>query len=193
VGLLTLTQSHGPDDGLSPLWDRMEDGWAALKRGSGWTTDKQAHGVRGYVRITEVVHSPATSWHVHFHVILLLDRELDLLAMDRLKASLASRFARGVARCGDHASADCQDLRPMAAGTEGRLANYLFNGTTLRRSSDGSRTPPAILSELESNGEGLDLWDELTAAVSAKRRPQVRTSTDIDSVCLFGPTTNLDK
>ena len=77
VALLTLTQSHCLNDGLAALWDRMEDGWAALVRGSGWTADKQAHGLRGYVRITEVVHSPATGWHVHFHVILLLDRELD--------------------------------------------------------------------------------------------------------------------
>ena len=148
----------------------MEDGWEALIRGSGWTTDKQAHGVSGYVRITEVVHSPATGWHVHFHVILLLDRELAQLAMDGLRASLATRFARGVARRGGHASVDGQDLQPMTAGTEGALANYHFNGTTMRWSRDGSRTPIAILSELESTGEGLDLWDELTTTVSAKRR-----------------------
>ena len=77
VALLTLTQSHCHNDDLTALWDRMEDGWDALKRGSGWTADKQAHGVRGYVRITEVVHNPATGWNVHLHVILLLHYELD--------------------------------------------------------------------------------------------------------------------
>jgi hypothetical protein len=79
----------------------------------------------------------------------------------------------------------------MEARTEGRLANYLFNGTTMRWSSDGSRTPLAILSDLESTGEGLDLWEELTTTVSAKRRHQMRTSNDIDSVCLSGPGTTL--
>jgi Replication protein len=183
VALLTLTQSHGLNDGLTALWDRMEDGWDALKRGSGWTADKQAHGVRGYVRITEVVHSPATGWHVHFHVILLLDRELDQLAMDGLKASLATRFAPGVARRGGQATVGCQHLQPMTPGTEGALANYLFKGTTIDRSNDGSPTPMAILDDLESTGEGLALWDEFTAAVSADRRMQVITSRGIDSLC----------
>ena len=116
--------------------------------------------------VTEVVHSLATGWNVHFHVLLLLDRELDQLAMGGLKASLAARFARGVARCGGHASVDRQDLRPIAEGTEERLANYFFKGTTMRPSADGSRTPMAILSDLESTGEGFDLWDELTTSCS---------------------------
>jgi Replication protein len=183
VALLTLTQSHCLDDDLTVLWDRMEDGWAALVRGSGLTADKQAHGVRGYVRITEVVHSPATGWHVHFHVILLLDRELDQLAMDSLTASLATRFAGGVARRGGQATVGGQHLRPMTPGTEGALANYLCKGTTIDRSDDGSPTPIAILDHLESTGEGLALWDELTAAVSADRRMQVITSTRIDDLC----------
>jgi len=71
VAFLTLTQRHGSSDRLVALWDRLEHGWAALVRGSGWTANKGAYGIRGYVRITEVVHSAAKVWHVHFHVILL--------------------------------------------------------------------------------------------------------------------------
>jgi hypothetical protein len=183
VALLTLTQSHGLDDGLALLWDRMEARWAALVRGSGWTADKRAYGVRGYIRITEVVYNPATGWHVHLHVILFLDRELDQLALDGLRASLASRFARGVVRGGGDVAPDGQDLVPMAPGTEGALANYLFKGTTIDRSNAGSLTPMAMLDHLESTGEGLARWDELTATVSAHRRVQVSTSRGIDSLC----------
>ena len=187
VALLTLTQSHCPDDGLAMLWSRLEAGWAALVRGSGWIADKRAYGVRGYVRITELVHSAASGWNVHFHVILLLDQELDEPRMHRQRASLAARFVRGVERSGGHAAVDRQDLRPMAPGTEERLANYLFKGTrqvkgTRQWSRDGSRTPMDILDDLESTGEGLHLWDEITAAVSAARRMQVITSTRIDSL-----------
>ena len=181
MALLTLTQSHCPDDGLAPLWSRLEAGWAALVRGSGWTADKRAHGVRGYVRVTELVHNAAAGWNVHFHVILLLDQELDEPRTRRLRASLATRFAHGVARSGGHAALDRQDLRPTTPGTEQRLANYLFKGTR-SGSMDGSRTPMAILDDLESTGEGLNLWDEITAAVSADRRMQVITSTRIDSL-----------
>jgi hypothetical protein len=191
VAFLTLTQRHGAGDRLATLWDCLEDGWAALVRGSGWTADKRAHGVRGYVRITEVVHS-ATGWHVHFHVILLLDRELDQPHLNRLRASVTRRFARGVARSGGHASVDGQDLRPMRSGTEEPLATYCFKGTTIYRPPDSSRAPMAILDDLEATGEGLGLWDELTAAVSVARRTQVITSTGIDSLCRPGATTTLD-
>jgi hypothetical protein len=70
----------------------------------------------------------------------------------------------------------------MAPRTEERLANYLFKGTRSHWSVDGSRTPMAILDDLESTGEGLHLWDEITTAVSADRRMQVITSTRIDSL-----------
>ena len=140
VALLTLTQSHCLNDALGVLWSRLESGWAALVRGSGWTADKQAHGVRGYVRTTELVHNAAAGWNVHFHVILLLDQELDQPRMHRLRASLAARFARGVERSGGHAAVDRQDLRPMTPGSEKRLANYLFKGTRSYWSMDGSRS-----------------------------------------------------
>ena len=182
VAFLTLTQSHCPEDGLAMLWSRLEAGWAALVRGSGWTADKRAHGVRGYVRVTELVHNAAAGWNVHFHVILLLDQELDGPRTRRLRASLAARFFRGVERSGGHAAVDRQDLRPMAPRTEERLANYLFKGTRSHWSVNGSRTPMAILDDLESTGEGLHLWDEITDAVSTDRRMQVITSTRIDSL-----------
>jgi hypothetical protein len=183
VAFLTLTQSHDLSEGLALLWDRMEDGWAALVRGSGWTADKRIYGVRGYVRITEVVYSPSTGWHVHFHVILFLDGELDQPRMEGLRASVAKRFAHGVARRGGYAADDRQHLEPMTPGTEGALANYLFKGTTIDRSHDGSPTPMAMLDHLESTGEGLAQWDEITAAVSADRRMQVITSRGIDYLC----------
>ena len=126
VAFLTLTQCHGSSDRLVALWDRLEHGWAALVKGSGWTADKQTYGVRGYVRITEIVHSAATGWHVHFHVILLLDRELDQPRLNALRASVVRRFARGIARRGGHTVLDAQDLGPMTPGTEGRACNLLF-------------------------------------------------------------------
>ena len=192
VAVLTLTQRHGTGDRLAALWDRLEGGWAAVVRGSGWTANQQAHGVRGYVRVTEVVHSVATGWHVHFHVILLLDNELDGPRLNGLRTSVAGRFARGVARRGGRAVVDGQDLQPMTSGTEGLLASYLFKGTTIGRSRNGSRTPMAILDDLEATGEGLALWEEWTAAVSAARRLQLISSTGIDSLCTPGAATTLD-
>ena len=50
----------------------------------------------------------------------------------------------------------------------------------------------AILSDLESTGEGFALWEEFSAAVSADRRVQVITSRRIDSLCT-GPRHYLDR
>ena len=119
---------------------------------------------------------------MHFHVILLLDRELDQPRLNGLRASVVRRFARGIARRGGHTALHGQHLCPMTPGTEGPLSTYCFKGTTIYRDLDGSRTPMAILDDLESTGEGLHLWDEITAAVSADRRMQVITSTRIDSL-----------
>jgi len=113
---------------------------------------------------------------VHFHVILLLDRELDQPRLYGLRASVATRFARGVAGRGGHTVLDAQDLCPMTPGTEGPLATYCFKGTTIYRDLHGARTPMAILDDLEATGEGRALWDELTTAVSADRRMQLITS-----------------
>jgi len=78
----------------------------------------------------------------------------------------------------------------MTPGTEERLANYLFKRTRSDRLMGGSRTPIAILDDLESTGEGLHLWEEITDAVSADRRMQVITSTRIDSLRPRSPTTS---
>ena len=187
VALLTLTQSHCRDDGLAELWSRLEAGWAALVRGSGWAADKRAYGMRGYVRITEVVHNPVTGWNVHYHVVLLLDRALDQPHLEGLRASLSARFARGVACEGGHAEVSGQDLRPMTPGTEAAVANYYCKGITTRWFADGSRTPMAVLDDLQSSGEGLGLWDEFTNAVTVTKRMQVVTSRSIDSLCTGPP------
>jgi hypothetical protein len=82
-------------------------------------------------------------------------------------------------------------VRPVRPGTEGALASYCFKGTTMRWSTEGSRTPMAILSDLESTGEGFALWEEFNAAVSADRRAQVITSLGASTRCAPGPATIL--
>lgn len=182
TAFLTLTQSHCPNDGLAMQWSRGESGWESVVRRPAWVADTQTYGIRGYIRITEVVHNPATGWHVHFHVILFLDRALDQSRLEGLRASLAKRFVRGVARAGGDASADFQHLAPGRPGTEEILANYCFKGTTGRTSRDGSRTPIAILDHLESTGEGRPVWDEFTTTVTAQRRMQITPSSRIDEM-----------
>jgi Replication protein len=173
---MTLTQWHSIDDELTELWDRLECGWDRLKQGAGWDRNREAYGLRGYNRVVEVVHHPASGWNVHLHVVLHLAHALTDDQQDDLMAALAARFIRGIKRSGGDANLASQDLRPVSAGTEWPLARYCFKGTRPRRAPDGSRTPMSILADLRSTGEGFALWEEFTAAVNSRRRTQVTRS-----------------
>jgi hypothetical protein len=187
VALLTLTQSHSTHDELDILWDRLGSGWAAVVRGSGWRADREMFGLRGYVRVTEVVHHPVSGWNVHFHVLLLLDEALDGQQFYELKARVTARFIRGIRAGGGAAGGDGQHLDAIQPRSETRLATYYAKGTTARWKSDGSRTPMAILADLNETGDGLGLWKEFTAAVTGTKRRQCSPSHGIANLVPNGP------
>ena len=133
-----------PRDSLAVLWERMDAGWAALVRGSGWIADKQTFGLRGYFRATEVVHNPLAGWNVHFHVILLLDVPLDLFHLYVLKDSTSNRFAHGVARKGGVCGGNSSRLAAGDArlgGAPGGLLRERNHGANLKRLANSTRHP----------------------------------------------------
>jgi hypothetical protein len=125
-------------------------------------------------------------WNVHFHVILLLDVSLDESRLYSLRDSMSTRFARGVAQKRGYAAAYLQDLQPVTPGSEERLAAYCLKGTTAR-TSRGSRTPMAILDDLERAGEGYELWEEWVGAVSAQRHKHFVASPRIAELSPIAP------
>jgi hypothetical protein len=181
VGFLTLTQQHDVIDELDLLWHRLDEGWDALVRGSGWRADKEAFGLRGFFRITEVVHSPQHGWNVHFHAALLFDHALDDDQLGGLKERLTARFTHGVEKVGGQALRFGQDLRRMTPGSERHLARYCTKGTRVRWSGE-SRTPLAILTDLKETGEGIDLWKEFGNTVTMAKRRRYSTSQHLDKL-----------
>jgi hypothetical protein len=187
AAFLTLTQHHELTDRLADLWDRMVSGWSALKSGSGWKADRESFGIRGFVRSTEVLHHPVTGWNVHFHVVLLLDNALDQQALRDLHDRLSQRFVRGLGRRGGHADARGQDIRMLDPDNPARVARYFLKANGQLTSENGSRTPMGILSHLQSTGEGREVWQEFTEAVTAPpRRCRIRSSKAIDLLCARG-------
>lgn len=178
VAFLTLTQSHSVGDQLSNLWDRLGHGWAALVRGSGWRTDQEIFGLRGYARVTEVVHHSQSGWNVHLHVPLLLVEAPDDQQLYELEHRLVARFIRGIKVVGGRASCAGQDLCPMLQGSECQLADYCAKGTTVWHSNN-SRTPMAILADFKETGDGLALWKEFSAAVTVRKRKRHSPSHEI--------------
>lgn len=181
VALLTLTQGHSTDDDLDALWNRLGCGWGALVRGSGWRADQQTFGLRGYIRVTEVVHHPDTGWNAHLHVPLLVDAALDGPQLCELKDRLTARFLRGIRAAGGRATTDGQDLFLMRPHSERQIASYCSKATTARWNID-SRSPMAILSDLKETGEGVDLWKEFSATVTGTKRRRYSPSQGIDKL-----------
>lgn len=186
VDLLTLTHRHRLDDALAPLRDQLASGLRAVLRGSAWKTDQPRFGIRGYARVTEVVHNSVSGWNVHAHMLLFLDRPLSESQLAELEDRIARRFTRGVAAAGGQALRSGQDLRAMTPGTDDQLARYLSKGTEAVW-SERTRTPFAILADVQRTGEGLDLWQEFTAAVTGARRKRFSTSQKLAAVIAAGP------
>ena len=160
LALLTLTQSHTLRDELLKQWNRMKPGWDAGV-GPGWRADQKSFGVRGYVRVTEIVHHPESGWNPHLHVPLLLQEDLDDQLYD-LRGRFAPRFIEGIKDAGGQALLRGQHIGPWERGTERRLAEYCAKGTTVWRSTEGSRTPMAMLADLKETGEGHREWNEFS-------------------------------
>ncbi len=175
---LTLTQRHTRDDELPNLLHCLWHGWDTMVRTSCWQADRKSFGVRGYVRITEVVYRPENGWNPHIHVPLLLYEGQPL---DDLQDRVATRFCAGIRAAGGQASPDRQDLCPIPPGDERRIAKYCVKGTTVWR-SDGSRTPFAVLADLQETGEGHDLWKEFTAAVTELKPKRYSPSKHLDTL-----------
>lgn len=182
VAMLTLTMTHSCDDALNDLMQRLDAGWSALQRGSGWQADRHHFGIRDYVRVAEVVHNAGSAWNPHFHTLLLRDPAPSNRNWDELHDRLATRFARGVRAAGGSAELVGQDLKVADPGGEPGLAWYCTKGAWPFW-SQGSRTPAAILADLRRTGEGIDLVEEFdTTFISGKHR-RYNSSHGLESVC----------
>ncbi len=164
-------------------------GWLAGRDdGLSWTADKENHGVRG-VRPNrlEVVHNPN-------HV----ERPSPRRTPASCKRPLRTRSWRNCGpRSPDGSPAASNALEvclaglsgpsPVAVGTGGRLANYLFKGTTIHSTTSPDLTCHPVAPELTGRHGPY----QATAAISgARRRVQVRTSNHIDRLCDSGPRTS---
>jgi hypothetical protein len=141
--------------------------------------------LRGYVRVTEVVHHSDHGWNVHFHVLLLLDKKLDEQQLCDLWDRLTARFLSGIRTAGGRASLGAQGLAANQPGSECRIARYCAKGTTVYRTGV-SRSPMAILADLKETGDGVGLWKEFGAAVTGKRRRRYSPSRGIANLVRTG-------
>lgn len=169
--LVTLTMRHHAGQSLASLWDGLSAAWRHLVSSRAYKTTTKGLGVVGYHRTTEVTHG-AAGWHVHLHVLYLLD---DMPGQDRAQASgsaLLAGWIKAVRAVGFDATTAGQDFKVLhgdadaLAGVAGYVHKHDYHeGPTRRRDArslalemargdlkaaraGGSRTPFGILGSL---------------------------------------------
>ena len=165
--MLTLTARHGRDDDLEELLERMKDAKQRWARHRSYRQTKPR--MIGSVTATEVTGGGAHGWHPHFHVIVILDGDVDLTPLG--DAWLASLRGAGL----DGAGAAFQAQGADAAG------NYIVKWgaaeeLTLSQRKKGrgrtGRTPAQLLAAScdEADREAGHLWAEYAIVFHGRRQ-----------------------
>lgn len=167
--LLTLTLRHTADQALPVVWDAVSGCWKAVTgtaswRGSAKTAgDKARYGIKHWFRAVEVTHGD-NGWHVHIHVLLFHDKELDSDTQNEMADRLFGRWAGKAERLGMaapsrkrgidvvHIPAGSDDAAAIGAYTcKGMLTGIAAEVTTgqiAKAGKAGNRTPFSVLADI---------------------------------------------
>lgn len=205
LGFVTLTMRHREAQALGALWAAAGKGWTRAITGRAWVEETE---VEGWVRVWEVTHG-RNGWHVHVHLVLVLDVGATSADLDRIASGMFGRWSSGLQAAGLDAPwrrgqewhlvtgpkaceqlgeylakfADAPDTRALGEGLGLELTH-----TMPGRSSDALRTRPvwALLDDVATLGDAdsLGLWHEWEKA--SKGRKQVGWSVGLRE--RFAPT-----
>lgn len=160
VAEATFTLRHHQGDHLDELWSGLAAAWKSVISGRQWIRERDAIGLVGFIRATEVTHG-ANGWHPHLHVVLVAER-LDAATLRELHGSMVDRWRRAAVRQGLES--------PLAVGQEAHLLDGDYAGSNIGR----------YLTEAKCYGPSLDAAQriglELTTTQSKRARSAHSTS-----------------
>lgn len=167
VMMLTLTARHGCNDDLAELLDRMKD---AKQR---WARHRAYRRIKprmiGSVTATEVTGGGAHGWHPHFHVIEILDGDVDLTPLR--DAWLASLRGAGLDGAGAAFQAQGADAAGNYIAKWGAAEELTLSQRKKGRGRTG-RTPAQLLAAScdEGDREAGRLWAEYANVFHGRRQ-----------------------
>lgn len=167
---VTLTLAHGPGDSWAQTYSRLLSGLQELTKG-------QAACVSGLidasVRATESTWSVRSGWHVHFHVLWRLPRQLLLAEKELLRARWAlATGASAVHGMRFGAAFDCSDsyqqtqaaryvsklAQEMSGAHKGAHPEHFTLGEVFQRAARGDRRFVALVREYQQATHGRRLY-----------------------------------
>lgn len=178
VEFLTLTLAHNREQELKDVWDTLSYAWRGVVAGASWRGgkryegDKKRFGVQHWIKSVEITHG-ANGWHVHLHVLLLLDKELTQDQRGALENNIYSRWSKAAQRRGFKAPSRAHGVKLEKARKDKNahdLGTYLAKGsiasvaetlaqemTAGQSSKEGrgaeNRTPFQILDSIRKSGD----------------------------------------
>src|SRR4051794_4440986 len=178
---LTLTVPHDYGDQLATVLDVVAGSFRKLLAGSSWQAEKLAYGIVGTVRAVEVTHG-GNGWPPHFHVLVLLDRQLPAEQLELLRASWSRRWGRAVVAAGLRAPHPDHGVVAIGVGSSG-VAGYLaklqdgkglgveMTRADLKRGRRAGQVTPFELLAAAVDGEAAPfrLWQEYAIATQGRR------------------------
>lgn len=193
LGFVTLTMHHREGQSLELLWSAAQKAWQRSISGRGWVAVD--HLVDGWVRVWEVTHG-RNGWHVHVHLVLVLEVGADASTLERVASGMFERWSRGLLAAGLQAPQLVGQDWHLAEGAEASedLAGYLAKSVQLEGSSDGvadglglelthgmagraqeglaTRPVWSLLDELAETGDAsaLHRWHEWESVSKGKRQ-----------------------
>ena len=196
LGFLTFTMRHHRGQSLEALWDALAAAWHAATGGSAksWKRDRERFGIAGWLRTVEVTVSWSNGWHVHIHVVVVLDGSCGHLEVQALGESMYGRWAASLVRSGldaplpvgqafklvtgaNAAESLAEYLGKMAGGQEPTDVDRLglemtYSQSKRARSAHSTMTPWELLAAVVEDGDAdaLRLWREYEQGSHGRRQ-----------------------
>lgn len=177
VEFLTLTLAHNKNQELKDVWDTLAYAWRGVVAGASWRGgkryegDKARFGIEHWIKSVETTHG-ANGWHVHLHVLLLLDKELSQDQRGALENNIYRRWSAAAQRRGfkspnrlrgvkiEKARKDknAHDLgtyltKGSIASVAETLAKEMTAGQSSKEGRAENRTPFQILDDIRKSGD----------------------------------------
>lgn len=167
VMMLTLTARHGREDDLAELLERMKDAKQRWARHRAYSRIKP--DMIGSVTATEVTGGGAHGWHPHFHVIVILDGDVDLTPLQ--DAWLASLRGAGLDGAGAAFQAQGADAAGNYIAKWGAAEELTLSQRKKGRGRTG-RTPAQLLAASCDEGDRVagHLWAEYATVFHGRRQ-----------------------
>lgn len=187
VAFLTLTLRHNRTQPLKSVWDCIARCWNSLTRSASWrgtakyAGDVDKYGIEHWIKSTEVTYGE-NGWHVHLHVLLLLNKSLTSKDRKKLESRIYKRWSAAAERRGFVApsrergvkldlAVEKKDVEALGAyltkgqlnGIDG-LAHELTSGQVVKTARNGNMSPFQLLAVIDDKRKGQEDYSRELAA-----------------------------